>query len=260
MKMNIKALIIDLDGVVWRSYEPIGNTTEIFNRIEEYGLKFVLATNNSTKTPRQYQERLANIGLKIRQDQVITSSIATAALLQKRFPDGGAVFIIGEDGLTEALAQAGFHPGEKDVVAVIAGLDRYISYEKLSKATLLIRSGIPFYGTNPDLTFPTPKGFTPGAGAILAAVQAATGVEPIIAGKPHKAMILTALNRLQVSANEALVVGDRLETDILAGQNAGCKTALVLSGASSRQQLDTWKPKPDLVSENLEQLVFSALQ
>jgi 4-nitrophenyl phosphatase len=119
---------------------------------------------------------------------------------------------------------------------------------------------VPFYGTNPDLTFPTPQGFTPGAGAILAAIQAATGIEPIVAGKPHKAMIQTALNQLQVSANQALVVGDRLETDILAGQNAGCKTALVLSGASSRQQLESWDPKPDLVSDNLEQMVFSALQ
>lgn len=260
MKMNIKALIIDLDGVVWRSYEPIGNTAEIFNRIKECGLKFVLATNNSTKTPRQYQERLANIGLQIQPNQVITSSIAAASLLKKRFPEGGSVFIIGEDGLCEALEQAGFHAGEKDVVAVIAGLDRYISYEKLSKATLLIRSGVPFYGTNPDLTFPTPKGFTPGAGAILAAVQAATGVEPIIAGKPHKAMIQAALNQLRVRADQALVVGDRLETDILAGQNAGCKTALVLSGASTSQQLEAWDPKPDVVCDSLEQLVLTALQ
>jgi 4-nitrophenyl phosphatase len=260
MKMNIKAMIIDLDGVVWRSYEPIGDTAKIFGRIEKLGFKFVLATNNSTKTPLQYQERLAKIGLQIQREQVITSSTATAALLQKRFPGGGAVFIVGEEGLHEALARAGFHSGEKDVVAVIAGLDRHISYEKLSRATLLIRSGVPFYGTNPDLTFPTPQGFTPGAGAILAAIQAATGIEPIVAGKPHKAMIQTALNQLQVSANQALVVGDRLETDILAGQNAGCKTALVLSGASSRQQLESWDPKPDLVSDNLEQLVFSALQ
>jgi 4-nitrophenyl phosphatase len=260
MKMNIKAMIIDLDGVVWRSYEPIGDTAKIFGRIEKLGFKFVLATNNSTKTPLEYQERLAKIGLQIQREQVITSSTATAALLQKRFPGGGAVFIVGEEGLHEALARAGFHTGEKDVVAVIAGLDRHISYEKLSRATLLIRSGVPFYGTNPDLTFPTPQGFTPGAGAILAAIQAATGIEPIVAGKPHKAMIQTALNQLQVSADQALVVGDRLETDILAGQNAGCKTALVLSGASSRQQLASWDPKPDLVSDNLEQLVFSALQ
>jgi 4-nitrophenyl phosphatase len=259
MKMNIKALIIDLDGVVWRSYEPIGNTAEIFNHIHDLGLKFVLATNNSTKTPSQYQERLAKIGLRIDPGQVITSSIAAAALLQKRFPSGGVVYIIGEDGLNDALVQAGFHIGEKNAVAVIAGLDRHISYEKLSRATLLIRSGVPFYGTNPDLTFPTPQGFTPGAGAILAALQAATGVDPIIAGKPHKAMIQTALSHLQVSADQALVVGDRLETDILAGQNTGCKTALVLSGASSRQQLETWHPKPDLVSENLEELVFSSL-
>jgi 4-nitrophenyl phosphatase len=137
----------------------------------------------------------------------------------------------------------------------VAGIDRQISFEKLKIATLLIRSGVPFYGTNPDRTFPTPEGLIPGAGAILAALETACDQAPIIAGKPHTALLEVSLERLGTRPEETLMVGDRLETDILGGQKAGCKTALVLSGVSTRAQAQQMKPPPDFISETLQTLV-----
>ena len=130
-----------------------------------------------------------------------------------------------------------------------------INYEKLTTATLLIRSGLPFYATNPDKTFPTPQGLVPGAGAIIAAVQAATDIEPIIAGKPQPTMLQVALERLETPALQTLAVGDRLETDILGGVNAGCRTALVLSGVATLDDLAHFDPKPDLVARDLAQVL-----
>jgi 4-nitrophenyl phosphatase len=134
-------------------------------------------------------------------------------------------------------------------------MDRSLTYAKLSKATLLIRSGVPFYGTNPDRTFPTPEGLVPGSGAILAFLETASDVKPILGGKPSPAMMDLAMQRLGTSPQQTLAVGDRLETDVLGGQNAGCRTALVLSGVATLQDLENWSPKPDLVAKDLAQLV-----
>jgi 4-nitrophenyl phosphatase len=134
-------------------------------------------------------------------------------------------------------------------------MDRGINFQKLKKATLLIRSGIPFYFTNPDRTFPTPEGLIPGAGALLAALEVASDVTPIIAGKPSTTLFEFALERLGTKPEETLVVGDRLETDILGGQRAGCKTALVLSGIAKKEDAKTWQPKPDMVLNELSDLL-----
>ncbi len=172
----------------------------------------------------------------------------------------GAVFIVGENGIQRALEERGFTPiidpdDETTPVAVVGSIDRSISYQKLRRATLHIRAGAPFYGTNPDKTFPTPQGLVPGAGSILAAIEAATDVKPIIIGKPQPAMMHMALERLGTTPEETLVVGDRLETDIAAGQAAGCKTALVLSGVSTRQQAKDWQPAPDFIVDGFS--IFS---
>ena len=226
---SIKALILDMDGVLWQENEPIGNLAETFARIRDLGLKFTLATNNSTRTISQYQQRLANFGVNVEHWQIVTSGIATAELLAQRFPQGGPVYLIGEAGIAEALTEKGFYLSAENPLAVVAGIDRQISFEKLRRATLLIRGGAPFYGTNPDRTFPTPEGLILGAGAILAALQTSTDVVPIIAGKPDKFMMDVCMQRMGTHPQETLAVGDRLETDILSGQNCGCRTALVLS-------------------------------
>jgi len=254
---NIKGLILDMDGVLWRENAPIIDLPATFAAIHQRNLKVVLATNNSTKTPAAYQSHLRSFGVELEQWQILTSSLAVANLLHRRFPAGGPIFIIGESGLQQALLEQGFFISEQNPLAVVAGIDRKISFEKLKIATLLIRSGVPFYGTNPDRTFPTPEGLIPGAGAILAALETATDQQPVIAGKPHPALLEVSLERLGTLPEETLMVGDRLETDILGGQNAGCKTALVLSGVSTRAQAMQIQPQPDIITDTLYDLVLN---
>jgi 4-nitrophenyl phosphatase len=247
---NIKALVLDMDGVLWREIEPIG-----FSRFERAGLKVLLATNNATKTQEMYIEKIAGMGAHVKKEQILTSAMGVAYLLKKRFPDGGPVYVVGEFGLTSALQDAGFYVSEQNPLAVVAGMDREISFSKLKQATLLIRSGVPFYGTNPDRTFPTPEGFIPGAGAILAALVTATDVQPIIAGKPSPTLYEFALEKLGTLPSETLAVGDRIETDIVGGQQAGLRTALVLSGVSTRAEGQSWTPKIDLILPELGDLI-----
>ena len=252
---EIKALILDMDGVLWREAEPIGDLHSIFKGFESAGLKVMLATNNATRTPTQYLEKIASMGGSVLEDQIVNSSMGIAYLLKKRFPQGGPVYFIGEIGLATALNKAGFYQSEEPGLAVIGSMDREISFWKLKRATLLIRSGIPFYFTNPDRTFPTPEGLIPGAGSILAALETATDVTPVIAGKPSTTLYDFALERLGTTPEETLVVGDRLETDILGGQRAGCKTCLVLSGVATREEAEAWQPNPDLVINELGDLL-----
>jgi 4-nitrophenyl phosphatase len=256
----IKALILDMDGVLWKDTAPIGDLPALFARLRERGLGVVLATNNATKTVAEYLEKLDGFGVKLEPWQIVTSSLATADTLARQFPQGGAVFVIGENGIQRALEERGFLPvtdpeDEVAPVAVVAGIDRYVSYAKLRRATLHIRAGVPFYGTNPDRTFPTPQGLVPGAGAILAAIEAASDARPVVIGKPSPFMMRLALERLGHEPQETLAVGDRPETDIAAGQAAGCRTALVLSGVTTREQAKAWQPPPNWIAADLAELV-----
>jgi 4-nitrophenyl phosphatase len=226
-KQSIQALILDMDGVLWRGPEPIGDLHSIFKKINESGLKIIFATNNATRTIQQYIDILASFGVHAEPWQVINSAIAVTHILCQQYPSGGPVYIIGEQGVIEACHEHGFYQSDTDALAVIAGMDRQVTYEKLKTATLLIRSGIQFIGTNPDVTFPTPDGLVPGAGSILSAISAATGVNPKIAGKPEPIMYRIALERLKIRLENLLVVGDRPETDIAGAQKLGCRTALV---------------------------------
>jgi 4-nitrophenyl phosphatase len=259
MLNNIQSLIIDMDGVLWRDSSPIGNLSAIFQRIRERGWKFVFATNNGTKSPEQYLEKLAEFGVTVEPWQVITSALGIAQMLKGRLPSGAPVFVIGGDGVKIALQEQGFQvlPVEtaESAQAVVIGIDRDINFAKMREATLLVRRGIPFYATNPDKTFPTPRGEIPGAGAWISVIVTATGVEPTYAGKPFPFLMEMALERLGTRKEESLVVGDRLETDIAAGQAVGCPTALVLSGISTRAQAEAWSPRPSFIFEDLETLV-----
>ncbi len=270
---TIKSLILDMDGVLWTENSPIGDLEAIFATLSKRSLKVCLATNNATRTPEQYLDRLFKFGVTgIDAWQIVTSGHALANELGKRFSvgphgtsddlKGGEVYVIGEAGLHQAVAEAGFSVvdeenwnGPERIVAVAVGMDRGISFPKLRRATLLIRSGVPFYATNPDRTFPTPDGLIPGAGALTAALVAASDVEPVVVGKPARFMIDLARQRLCTSPAETLVVGDRLETDIAGGQAAGCPVALVLSGVTSRQAGEAWKPKVDLIAADLTTLL-----
>lgn len=251
----LRALILDMDGVLWHGDEPIGNLPAIFGGLKQHKIQVALVTNNSTRSAQQYIEKLSRFNVILETWQIINSSQTTAQYLRTLFPNGGAVYVVGEEGLSRDLLSNGFYTGDRNVVAVVAGLDRNLTYDKLTRASLLIRSGALFVGTNPDKSFPTPEGETPGAGAILAALEAATGVQPIIIGKPNPEMYLEAMNRLGSNKDNTLVVGDRLETDIAGAQAIGCRTALVLTGVSTLQSAQLWHPPPDFIFENLNILV-----
>ena len=251
----VRSLILDMDGVLWRDATPIGNLPKIFQTIHGKGLRFIMVTNNAGWSIQQYVEKLAGLGVDVKPWQVLSSAVATASYLQNLFPDGGEIFVIGEQSLIDLFEVQGFHQGSNNPLAVVAALDRGINYDKLKEATLLLRRGTPFIGTNPDKSYPIPEGEAPGAGAILAALEAASGVEPTIIGKPKQQIFTLALERLGTAAEETLVVGDRLETDILGAQTVGCLSALVLSGVSTAQEVEEWKPPPDFVTENLSYLL-----
>ena len=256
---NIKALILDMDGVVWKADAPIGDLPKTFARIRERGLKFVFATNNGTKTPEEYQQKLADLGVDIEPWQVVTSALGIAFMLSQKYPRGTKIFMIGEDGIRVALEEKGFQiltvENATEAQAVVMGIDRGINFDKIAEAALLVRAGIPFYTTNTDKTFPTPRGEIPGSGAWVSVITYATGIDPIIAGKPFPYLMELSLERLGTTKEETLVVGDRLETDIAAGQGVGCPTALVLSGVSTKEQADEWKPKMDVIADDLASLV-----
>lgn len=252
---SIQALILDMDGVLWRGNEAIGDLPSIFDRIKQIGWKVIFATNNGSRTIGQYVELLDRFGVKAEPWQVISSATATIDYLCKQFPHGGPVYIIGEQGIKEACDEHGFYQSEAGALAVIVGIDRSLTYEKLRFATLLIRSGVPFIGTNPDRTFPTPQGLVPGAGSILAAITASTDIAPVIIGKPEPKIYQIALERLKIPAERVLVVGDRPETDIAGAQSIGCRTALVLSGVTTAEQANAWHPAPDIIANDLESLI-----
>jgi len=252
---KLKALLLDMDGVLWRDTQPIGDLPAILKKISAKGLKVAFVTNNATRTVEQYQEKFRGFGVEVQAEQIHTSAKAAAQILSEKHPQGGNVYVIGERGLREALEEKGFAHGEQDCLAVVVGLDRELTYEKLKRATWLVRRGVPLIGTNPDRTLPSPEGEVPGAGTILAALEASTGVKPIIIGKPERALLDSALAQLGAEPEETLVVGDRVETDVAAGQKMGCLTALLLSGVTSEKDARAWRPAPDYIEKDLETLI-----
>jgi len=252
---NIQALIIDMDGVLWRDTQPLIDLPAVFQSLHARGLDYILATNNATKRVDQYVSKIKGFGLEIAPEKVVTSAVATAEYLFASLPAGDSIFAVGEEGLYEALGAKGFRLEEKGAHTVVVGLDRDFSYQRLLRACLLIRDGARFVGTNPDLTYPIPEGLAPGAGSLIRAVEAAAGVEAEIVGKPGPLMFAQAMQRMGSVPANTLVVGDRLETDIQGGQAAGCRTAVVLTGVATRNQAQAWRPQVDYIAENLQELV-----
>ena len=260
LEPGVRGLILDLDGVLWKEATPIGDLPLIFSVVAARGLRLIAATNNATKSPEDYAQRLRDLGVSVGPAQITTSAEATARTLESRFPKSGAVFVVGEHGIEQRLKASGFEvmtdpDDQREAIAVVAGLDREFTYQKLQAAATHIRRGAAFYGTNPDPTFPTPGGLVPGAGSIIAAIAAAAESKPTIIGKPSPIMLEVAAERIGLGKADVLVVGDRLETDIAGGQSWGARTALVLSGVSTADQAGAWRPKPDIVAADLAELV-----
>ena len=261
---NIRALIIDMDGVLWHGDQPMPGLIEFFKTLRDLQLPFILATNNASLTQEQYVIKLAQMGVKVTRDEILTSSMATALYLSEHTnPWETRVFVIGEDGARLPLIERGFTLTElyelnddKDnpnmgADIVVCGMDKYLSWDKLATATLNIRAGAKFIGTNADTTLPTERGLTHGNGAILAALQAATGVTPIIIGKPEPIIYQQALALLGVDPDQTVAIGDRLETDILGAVNTGIRSLMVLSGVSSEEDFKTTDYRPTWVMPDI---------
>lgn len=255
MLRSIQHLIIDMDGVLYRGNQALPGTCDFVDFLRKQGIGFVLATNNSTRTPEQFVDRLAGMGVAVRADEVLTSAQATAGYLAGIAPPGTRVFVVGQDGLRAALGEAGFSLVEQDAEFVVAGMDFAICYERLAQANLQIRAGAKFIGTNPDRTFPSERGTLPGAGSLLAFLEAATGTKPTVIGKPETAMMEQALARMRAQPATTAILGDRLETDILAGRRAGLITLLVLSGVTDRALLAASEIQPDQVFDDVAHLL-----
>ena len=253
-ELGIRALILDMDGVLWKSNEPLCDLTQLFNKFKEHNLKFLFATNNAMSTVSQYVEKFKSFGVAVQEEQIFSSGMATGYLLSKDFPNGGPVHVMGSKALEDTLRDYKFANTDIDPMAVVGGFDPQISYDRLKKASLLIQSGLPFYFTNIDATYPTPEGNAPGAGTFLSALETASGVRAKIAGKPYPYLYEACFDRLGTSPSETLAVGDRYETDILGGYRSGCRTALVLTGIASKKDIDSFDPKPDFVFNNVMHL------
>ncbi|MBK8136665.1 MAG: HAD-IIA family hydrolase [Chloroflexi bacterium] len=255
---RISAVILDMDGVLWRGETPMPGLDDTFAWLDERGIPCALLTNNSGKTQAQYVEKLARMGVhSVPERQILTSAIATADDLAQHYPAGTRVYVVGMDGVRIALDAAGFDVvGEGEPAdVVVAGIDVTLTYAKIKHAADLVRAGAPFIGTNGDLTFPAADGLNPGAGTVLAAIQAASGTPPRVIGKPARPMFESALRLLGVPAERALMVGDRLDTDIAGAQQAGLQTALVLSGVTTPDLLASASVWPDVAYEHLAALV-----
>lgn len=250
----VRHLVVDMDGVLYRGTERLPGTAEFLGFLRKQQIGFVLATNNATRTPQQFVDKLAGMEIMVAPNQILTSAQATASYLAGVASPGTRVFVVGQDGLRAALRKAGFELVEDEAEFVVVGMDFEICYPRLADAALQIRAGARFVGTNPDRSFPSERGILPGAGSLLAFLEAATGVSPTIIGKPEKAMMEQALSQLGAQPSTAAVLGDRLETDILAGQRAGMTTLLVLTGVTSQQMLDSAEIQPDLVFDDVAHL------
>jgi 4-nitrophenyl phosphatase len=245
---------MDMDGVVWRGDTLLPGALDWFAWLRSRGIPFVLATNNSSKSPQDYLSRLDRIGVtNVETWQIVTSGTTTADYLKRHYPAGAPVHVLGGDGLRTVVTDAGFMLADEANVVVV-GLDPQLTYQKLKAATLLLRRGADYIASNVDRTFPASDGLAPGAGSIVAALSTASDREPVIMGKPHPAMFETALARLGTPAETTLMIGDRLDTDVAGAQRCGIMTVLVLSGVATREDLASSPVQPDAVFENLAAL------
>lgn len=256
---EIDAYLIDLDGTLYRGNEVIADAPAFVEWLQASGKKYLYVTNNSSRTPEQVAEHLQHLGIPAEAGHVFTSSQVAAEYIRSDERTGKRVFPVGEIGLYTALREAGceiVEDGPADYV--VQGIDREFSYEKLKKASLLIQGGATFISTNVDKALPTEHGLLPGSGSLAAAIRTASGTDPLVMGKPAARMIDFAVERLGVPKERAVVVGDNLETDILAGVNADVRTVLVLTGFSKQEHIAGAEGQPTVTLHSLTDLIEHA--
>jgi NagD protein len=251
---EIRSWLIDMDGVIVREEQPIDGSAEFLARLRARSTPFLVLTNNSIYTPRDLAARLRASGIEVGEDNIWTSALATARFLDDQRP-GGSAFTIGEGGLTTALYQVGYTQTERDPDYVVLGETRTYSFERITQAIRLIEGGARFIATNPDPTGPSPNGSLPATGSVAALISRATGVAPYFVGKPNPLMIRTALNRLDAHSETTAMVGDRMDTDVVAGLEAGLHTVLVLSGVSDAAEAARHPYVPSQVVDSVADLL-----
>jgi 4-nitrophenyl phosphatase len=253
---DIDAFLIDLDGTLYRGQHAIPFAKEFIEWLDTHHKKYLFVTNNSAPRAETVAERLRGMGIPAETGHVFTSSQATAMYIKEQnHNETPSYYAIGEEGLITALEEAGCRQDAEQPHYVVVGIDRGLTYNKLMTASLAIQKGAVYLATNADKRVPTEKGLVPGAGSINQALATASGVEPVWIGKPEARMVEYSLQSLGVVAERTVMVGDNLETDILAGANGGVKTILVLTGYSQRDDAANSQAKPDLIVETLQELM-----
>ncbi|MER9775504.1 HAD-IIA family hydrolase [Mesorhizobium sp. M0220] len=249
----VVAHLLDMDGVLVRGGQAIAGSVDYVARLVAEGWPFQIFTNNSRFTPEDHAKRLRAAGFPVRPEHVYTSALATAQFVESQRP-GSSAYVIGEHGLVEALRQTGCRITEFDPDFVIVGDTVSYHYEQIATGAGLVAKGAWFLATNPDATGPTERGFHPACGSVAALIEKATGRQAYFVGKPNAFMMRGALNRLRVQAGDTVMVGDRMDTDVIAGLESGLKTALVLTGVTTRADVERFPFRPDHVLERLADL------
>jgi NagD protein len=250
---SIRNYLIDMDGVLITGKELIPGADRFVARLEELGRPYLVLTNNPLYTPRDLAHRLQTVGLTIPPERIFTSAMATANFLHSQRPNGTA-FVIGETGLTQALHNAGYVLTDTEPEYVVLGDTNAYNYEIITKAVRLIAAGSRFIATNPDVSGPTESGIAPGCGAMAALIEKATGRSPFFVGKPNPFMIRSALNYLDVHSEDTVMVGDRMDTDIVAGVESGMRTILVLSGVTRTDEIERFPYRPTWVVPSVAEI------
>ncbi|MBT3380193.1 MAG: HAD family hydrolase [Lentisphaerae bacterium] len=247
---NKDAFICDMDGVIYHGDSLLPGVPEFIGWLRDQGKRFLFLTNSSERSPHELSQKLARLGLAVGKEHFYTSALATAGFLSSQCP-GGSAYVIGDSGLTNALYDVGFAMNNVDPDYVVVGETRTYSFEKVEHAVHLVRRGARLIGTNPDLTGPTEKGIVPATGALVAPIELATGCKAYFVGKPNPLMMRHALKRLGSRREETAIVGDRMDTDIIAGIESGIETVLVLSGVTDREELPHFAYAPRYVLEGV---------
>ncbi len=251
---EIRSWLMDMDGVLVREEQAIAGAGRFLTRLRELGLPFLVLTNNSIYTRRDLSARLAASGLDVPEGAIWTSALATARFLRDQRP-GGSAFVIGEAGVTTALYDAGYTLTERAPDYVVLGETRTYSFERITRAIRLIAAGARFIATNPDATGPTADGPLPATGSLAALISRATGVEPYFVGKPNPLMMRSALNAIDAHSETAAMIGDRMDTDIVSGLEAGMETVLVLTGVTTREHAERYPYRAARIVDSVADLL-----
>lgn len=251
---DIECFLTDMDGVLVHEEQPIPGAVELLQRWVDTSRRFLVLTNNSTYTPRDLAARLSRSGLPVPEQNLWTSAMATGAFLAGQ-PGEKTAFVIGEAGITTALHDAGFVLTDANPAFVVLGETRNYSFEAITSAIRLINAGARFIVTNPDTTGPSPTGVLPATGAVAAMITAATNRQPYVVGKPNPMMFRSAMNRIEAHSETTAMIGDRMDTDIVAGMEAGLLTVLVLSGVTAREEIELYPYRPSVVLDSVADLV-----